>query len=775
VPVDVFRDMNERQREAIAHLDGPLLVIAGAGSGKTRVITHRIANLIQHGTRPDRILAITFTNKAAGEMQERVERLLGIQTPWITTFHSAGLRILKLERDRTPFEHPFSVIDADDQLRLVKRVLKDMNCSPKEVNPKAVLGQVSRWKNRLLLPEEVDGADVGDETFLEAYRRYRAYTLEECLVDFDDLLLMPVRMFEEDDEIRERYRERFPYILIDEYQDTNQAQYRLVKLLGAHGNVCATGDPDQAIYGWRGADISNILSFERDFPGCRTVLLEQNYRSTRNVLHAAQHVIENNTERKDKTIFSENEEGSKIRLITVDDQDDEAMAISAACQRMHEQGRAYRDVAIFYRTNAQSRTLEDWLLRRELPYRIVGGTRFYDRREVRDLLAYLKLLVNPRDAISFERIVNVPRRGIGDKTLELLRELAGEEGVAPLEVVLDELLLDRVAVGRAARPLRDFARLWRRLLDADLRDPGRTVRTVIEETGLEPWHLENDEEQGQDRARNLREVISAAAQYHGSNPDAGVEGFLDHVALISSVDNRLAHGEDALILMTLHASKGLEFPVVFICGCEQGLLPLVRDPTTADYEEERRLMYVGITRTQKELYLSRAVLRTQIGQTRRNPPSMFLAEIPDRFIEHLDRATGEPASFGDRYREGPGYPERSRARRLVDDDALADSPEGLLQSGLLQTGSALKGALRVKGSGTGMGARRKPAEADDAPVVFDGDPFRPSQRLAHATFGEGTVRELTGPPDDRRIVIEFDQVGAKELLLRFAGPRLQAI
>lgn len=760
MPVDVFKDMNAPQREAIAHSDGPLLVIAGAGSGKTRVITHRIANLIQQGTRPDRILAITFTNKAAGEMQERVEKLLGLRTPWITTFHSAGLRLLKLEHDKLGLEHPFTILDEDDQKRLMKRVCQECHIDPKETDPKSITWQISTWKNRLLEPHQVKPAGGGDDALLKAYKRYVELCRDECVLDFDDLLLWPVKLLSEDDDLRKKYVERFPYILIDEYQDTNSAQYALIQLLGSHTNVCATGDPDQAIYGWRGADLNNILNFERDFPGCKTVLLEQNYRSTKTILRAAQSVVEHNTKRREKTIFSEKEVGSQIVLITVDDQDDESMAIAAAAERVASEGRKLSDIAVFYRTNAQSRSLEEWLIRRGVPYRIVGGTRFYDRREVKDLLAYAKLLVNPRDLQSLLRIVNVPRRGVGERTVELVRDLAYEEGVSVHEVLMTDDLLDRIAVGRSARPLRNLAGLLRRLQALDQLDAGACIERILDLTELEAWHLENDPEQGQERAMNIRELVTAAEQYQSANPAGNLEGFLDHVSLITAADAGVKNDEDQLILMTLHASKGLEFPVVFIAGCEQGVLPLVRQGAPCDYEEERRLMYVGITRAQESLYLSRAVCRSMYGRTVRNPPSMFLAEVPDECIEHRDRTRRytDGAAGGPDAQAGPSYPRNSIAGGIVssasDYTAPSKAPVTLdtaKAAGLLTSGSALKAAL--------ASGRR-----DD-----DAVPFTAGARIVHGTLGPGTVQSMTGEGHDRRLVVDFDDGGEKELLWSFAA------
>jgi DNA helicase-2/ATP-dependent DNA helicase PcrA len=666
----------------------------------------------------------------------------------------------------------------DDQKRMWKRIAREMQLDPKEFDPKVLAWQISQWKNRLLDPKQVSPGDERQVVFQHAYKRYQELCTEECVFDFDDLLMRTVKLFESDPEVLAKYQERFPYILIDEYQDTNAAQYALIRQLGAHGNVCATGDPDQAIYGWRGADLENILRFEKDFPGCHTVLLEQNYRSTKTVLRAAQAVVEHNTLRKDKTIFTNNPQGSRIKLVTVDDQDDEGMAIAAAAERMHKAGRRLDDIAVFYRTNAQSRTLEEWLIRRGVPYRIIGGTRFYDRKEVKDLLAYLKLMVNPRDLMALTRIVNVPRRGIGDRTWEMLRDLAYDEGVSVHEVLMVEELLERVAVGRSATPLRSFAGLMARLQAMDLTKAGECVRQVLQLTDIEEYVLETDEEQGPDRVANLREVLTAAQQYDAAE-QGGLEGFLDHICLLTSEDESGA-SDDQLVLMTLHASKGLEFPVVFITGLEQGVMPLVRQGRPCDYEEERRLMYVGITRAKEELYLCNCVVRTQFGKTTRNPPSMFLAEVPDACIEHADRAK-RPLTYAEAAAEGPVYPANSLAHMLSDgtyDDTIS-GPRTMgdaIDQGLLMSGAALKSALRGKTVAAGSSAQRKQnQDRDDEPIALPGDPFAAKDRVVHTSFGEGTVERLEGPPADRRIIITFDKAGVKELLVSFAAQRLSKI
>ena len=761
--VDVYHGMNDFQREAIAAIEGPLLVIAGAGSGKTRVITHRIANIIQQDVRADRILAITFTNKAAGEMKDRVERLIHVKTPWITTFHSAGLRILKLEQAYTGFQHPFSVMDEDDQKRLAKRICKELKIDPKMIDPRKITSRISEWKNQLVDVAKFEPNDDIDIWAKKYHELYAAICQEECLVDFDDLLVKPVQLFEQHEELRKKYVARFPYILIDEFQDTNQVQYRLIRLLSDHGNICATGDPDQAIYGWRGADIENILNFERDYVGCKTVLLEENYRSTKTILRAAQGVVANNTKRKEKTIRTLNAEGKPLQLLAVDDEMDESLAVSAAIERMHRQGRKLSDMAVFYRTNAQSRVLEDGLRRRGIAYRIVGGTRFYDRREVKDVLAYLKMMVNPRDRISLERVANIPKRGLGEATLSQFFEFSESVNAAFHEVLEREDLLERVAVGRSTKPLHDLSRTWRMLRKLPLGSPEACVRGAIDLTGIEEFYRTTEEAaEGQERVANVREMITGAEQYHISNPEGGLPGFLEQVALVTDANpnEKVDKDADQVTLMTLHAAKGLEFAYVFITGCEQGVFPLERQGQISDLEEERRLMYVGITRAKQELYLSRARCRMQYGQTFRNEPSQFLREIPDDCFESRDATGRRPLPEGESVR-GTAMTNRDKeagatVKALVGKAAL----DAALAQGIT-TGLDLKGATQ----------REKKAYYD-APDVRADDPYQSGDRILHSIFGRGTVAAMKGPSDRRSILIEFDAHGPKELQMAFAAGKL---
>ncbi|MBA3686735.1 MAG: UvrD-helicase domain-containing protein [Planctomycetes bacterium] len=659
-------------------------------------------------------------------------------------------------------QHPFTILDEDDQRRMFKRIWKDLDLDPKLLDPRKAQWQISTWKNQMVKPAQVQPTDEIQEVAKKAWERYAALSKEECVFDFDDLLMVPVRLMEEDEELRKKWQAKFPYVLIDEYQDTNHAQYRLIQLLGAHGNVCATGDPDQAIYGWRGADIENILRFEQDFPGCRTVLLEQNYRSSKTILRAAQAVVENNTKRKQKTIRTDNPEGALITLAAVEDEVDESLAIAAKIDRLRASGRKLADIAVFYRVNALSRILEDGLRRRGVPYRIVGGTRFYDRREVKDVLAYLRLLINPRESGSFERIANVPKRGVGDKAVQAVFDLAADEGVGFHEILMTDALIERVAVGRSAAPLNNLMRIWRMLRTLPLSNPAACVEGVITLTGLEEFYLaEGEGDEGHERVANIREVVTAAEQFKEGDPQATLEHFLDHVALVTAVDQDRAKATDQVTLMTLHAAKGLEFPVVFIAAVEQGVLPLERQGQS-DYEEERRLMYVGITRAKSELYLSRAAVRMQYGKTQRNPASMFLEEIPeDCFVAKTSiRAKagggGEPRrATRDPDQDGDGEEEPKPRRPRIDDLGLITAAELRRQREereAVATGKAWAEQNR-------LGTR-------------SADPFRPDERVIHSVFGRGTVIGLAGPEGDRRIVIAFDQSGQKELLLAFCAGKL---
>ncbi len=768
--VDFTTGMNAPQAEAVRHLDGPLLVIAGAGSGKTRVITHRIANIIQvKSIRPDHLLAITFTNKAAREMQERVQRLIGVQTPWITTFHSAGLRILKLEQAKLGLEHPFTVLDEDDQRKLFRKVYEELKLDPKVIDPKVLLHRISAWKNQLTDIANHQPVDDSETWAKKAWMVYSRLCREQCVFDFDDLLEQPVRMFERDEALLKKYQAKFPYILVDEYQDTNAVQYRFIRLLGAHQNICATGDPDQAIYGWRGADISNILNFSRDYPTCKKILLEQNYRSTKTILRAADGVIANNLNREKKISRTENPEGKPLQLVAVDDEQSEAFGVAAKIDTLVKRGeRQWTDFAVFYRTNAQSRILEDAMRRRGIPYRLVGGQRFYDREEVKHVLAWLKLLVNPADRGALDRVANIPARGMGEKCREALFQLADDVLVDPPDVLQRDELLERIAVGRNAAPLKDLSRVWRSLKRLPQDNPVACVEGAIAMTGIEDHYRKTEDEPArlQERIANIREVISAATQYREAYPQAELAGFLDVVQLNASADARegIHEGEPRVTLMTLHAAKGLEFPVVFVTGCEEGVFPLSRQGIVGDLEEERRLMYVGITRAREELYLSRTRVRLLWGQTFHNDPSQFLGEIPTTCFESRDATGRIPIP-----QQLPKNPAAAKAFAQL--------------KGALTTGAALKEKQDAQGGfdddddfiEDSLGrVRRKATKVVDAPMVLESDPYRPGDEVVHAVFGHGTVLACRGPAESRTICIEFQPpAGNKELQLQFAAGKLR--
>lgn len=739
--IDPFHGMNPEQREAIAHLDGPLLVVAGAGSGKTRVITHRIVHIIQSkGIRPDRVLAITFTNKAAGEMKERIERLVHLKTPWITTFHSAGLRMLKIERARLGFANEFTIADPDDQLRRWRKIVEEKQWDAKEFEPRRVQELVSKWKNDLVDVDKLDSDDPFRMGCKELFLIYRERNRQECVLDFDDLLCEPVRLLESDAELREKWVARFPYILIDEFQDTNPVQYRLIRLLGVHRNVCATGDPDQAIYGWRGADLKNILQFEKDYSPCRKVLLETNYRSTKLILRAAQAVVERNTARIDKVIRTDNSEGAPIVQLAVDDEIDESWAVAAAVDRMRSEGRLLKDIAVFYRIGRLSRVLEDGLRRRDIPYHIVGDVRFYDRHEIKDLLSYLKLLINPADRLSFARMSQVPKRGVGDRSLELLYEVADDAEASACAVLERDDLLERCAVGRLGAGLRDLSRVWRTVRNLPLGDPVACVKGVIEASGIEPWYADHDPEKAQDRIANIRELASAAEAYREAHADQGLSGFLDHVALVTSADAEGAD-RDQLRLMTIHAAKGLEFPVVFIVGLEQEVFPLARGRVVQDLEEERRLMYVGITRAKEQLYLSWAKTRSLYGETKRNEPSQFLAEIPAVCLRQRDvsgrRQIPAPGPRPGQFQRTPN----PRPGRPPSAPASDDADDG-----------------------------RDPPPPEEPTTTFSAGDL-----IIHQTFGRGRILGHKNSGAERVLVVHFDQHGMKQLNPGLAAARMRLV
>jgi DNA helicase-2/ATP-dependent DNA helicase PcrA len=732
--MDFAKHLNPPQKEAVLHGEGPLLILAGAGSGKTRVITHRIAHLIHNcSVRPWNILAVTFTNKAAREMAERVQRLLGGgDTPLIATFHAACGRILRRDIHHLGFQSSFAIYDDRDSERLLKDVLKEMNLDEKKFSPKAVGARIDDYKNRGLFPADIDSVSTGDIYNAKIVQIYTAYQerLQKCnALDFGDMLIQTVRLLSDFPEVRHQYQERFQYIMVDEYQDTNPVQYNLIRLLaGERRNLCVVGDDDQSIYSWRGADIRNILEFEKDFPGVKVVRLEQNYRSTATILKAAGEVVRQNYGRKGKTLWTENPNGEKIRYERVESDREEARFVSREIGRLRSQGVPLEEIAVFYRTNAQSRLVEESLVADALPYHIVGGVRFYARLEVKDILAYLRVLDNPADEVSLKRIINVPARGIGTTTVDRISELAGREGVTfftALGLTGSGSLLTTGPRGKVAA----FATM----LDAFREQSGsvtlpQLAQTVMQESGYLARLKESRDEDDAERLENLEQLLAAMEEFVEKNPEAGLSEFLEQVSLVSDLEQG-EQGKPSVTLMTLHAAKGLEFKAVFMIGMEERLFPHVRALDDLDgMEEERRLCYVGMTRARERLYLLNARRRYLFGQEQSNLPSRFLKEIPGELIEdgsgtrfhHSER----PAAFA------TPYPTHNLAAiSLSVSNEIEIVPE--------------------------------PPEENDG--VYMG------MKVRHAKFGVGTIRKIEGDGEGQKVIVWFSSVGPKKLLLRFAG------
>ncbi len=675
---DLLLDLNPAQREAVLHVEGPLLVIAGAGSGKTRVLTHRVAHLIRaHGTRPNEILAITFTNKAAGEMRERLERMLGrtARAIWILTFHAACGRILRREAERLGYRSNFTIYDSADQVRVVKACLEELGKDPKRFTPRGIHHQISNAKNQLVGPDEYMRrvSSFYDQTVAEVYDAYQRRLASSNAVDFDDMLMLTVEVFERFPEALAHWQHAFRYVLVDEYQDTNHAQYRLLQLLaGEHGNVFAVGDPDQSVYGFRGADIRNILDFERDFPGARSIALEQNYRSTNAILDAANAVIENNRDRKPKRLFSELGEGEPVQVVEVEDEHAEARFVAAEIARLVEEGWSASELAVFYRTNAQSRVLEDVLVRQQVPYQVIGGPRFYERAEIKDAVAYLSVLDNPSDAVSLMRIANRPRRGIGDTSIQRLVTRAGA-----LDISLFEAMADPEAAGIGAagvKAVRSFHTLMLSLQAAAQElEVDELVEAVLQRSGtIEALEAERTIE-ARGRIENLEELVGVAREYRHEREEPSLSGFLQEISLVSDQD-ALGADQSLVTLMTIHNAKGLEFRGVFLIGMEEGIFPHSRSIEDNEIEEERRLAYVGMTRAMERLTLTHAMARSLYGRRDYNIPSRFLDELPDT----VERERLRPSSWS-------GY-----ASPRQQQGGLAAASRGADEIPSLQTGDSVR-------------------------------------------------------------------------------------
>lgn len=745
--------MNDKQAEAVQTTDGPLLIMAGAGSGKTRVLTHRIAYLIDEKyVNPWNILAITFTNKAAREMRERAIALNpATQDTLIATFHSMCVRILRREADYIGYNRNFTIVDPGEQRTLMKRIIKQLNLDTKKWNERSILGTISNAKNDLLdeIAYEKQAGDMYTQVIAKCYKAYQEELRRSEAMDFDDLIMMTLRLFDQNKDVLAYYQQRYQYIHVDEYQDTNHAQYQLVKLLASRfKNICVVGDADQSIYGWRGADMQNILDFEKDYPQAKVVLLEENYRSTKKILQAANNVINHNKNRRPKKLWTQNDEGEQIVYHRANNEQEEAVFVASTIDNIvREQGKNFKDFAVLYRTNAQSRTIEEALLKSNIPYTMVGGTKFYSRKEIRDVIAYLNILANTSDNISFERIVNEPKRGVGPGTLEKIQSFAYEQNMSLLDSSSNVMISP--LKGKAAQAVWDLANLILTLRSKlDSLTVTEITENLLDKTGyLEALQVQNTLE-SQARIENIEEFLSVTKNFD-DNPEITVEGetgldrlsrFLNDLALIADTDDSATETAE-VTLMTLHAAKGLEFPVVFLIGMEEGVFPLSRAIEDADeLEEERRLAYVGITRAEQILFLTNANTRTLFGKTSYNRPTRFIREIDDELIQHQGLARPVNSSFGVKY-----------------------SKEQPTQFG---QGMSLQQALQARKSNS------QPQVTAQLQALNANNSHETSWEIGdvatHKKWGDGTVLEVSGSGKTQELKINFPGIGLKKLLASVA-------
>ena len=743
----VYDTLNKPQKEAVFHTEGPLLILAGAGSGKTRVLTHRIAYLIEEkGVNPWNILAITFTNKAAEEMRQRVDSLVGIgaESIWVSTFHSMCVRILRRYIDRLGYDNRFTIYDTDDQKTLMKEVCRKTDIDTKRFKERMLLSVISSAKNEMILPEEFElnaGGDFVQLKIAKVYKEYEAQMRANNALDFDDLLVKTVQLLETQPDVRENYQERFRYIMVDEYQDTNTVQFRLVSLLaGKYRNLCVVGDDDQSIYKFRGANIRNILDFEKEFSDAKVIKLEQNYRSVGNVLEVANSVIRNNKGRKEKTLWTDNEKGEKIRLRQFDTAYDEAQFIAEDIKDETAQGANYSDHAVLYRTNAQSRLLEEKFVAMNIPYKIVGGINFYSRREIKDVLSYLKTIDNGKDDLAVRRIINVPKRGINLTTINRIQESAAARGIGFYDALSAPDLIP--GIGRSASKLDSFAALIE-YFKGRSEESGVTdlLTEVIEKTGYTESLEADDPEELEARVQNIDELVSKAAVYEESCSDRGerptLSGFLEEVALVADIDS-VAEDRDYVILMTLHSAKGLEFPHVYLAGMEDGLFPSymsISGDDPEELEEERRLCYVGVTRAEEKLTLTCARMRLVRGERQYNSMSRFIKEMPSALIDTGKREGGfsQNVSLGE--------------KRTYSSEV----------SGYKRSAYAQKPAFAAIQKGSGLMAKKS-----------EGLSYGVGDRVRHVKFGDGTVTEIKEGGRDYEVTVQFDTAGVRKMFALFA-------
>jgi DNA helicase II / ATP-dependent DNA helicase PcrA len=727
----LLNGMNPEQQAAVKATEGPLLIMAGAGSGKTRVLTHRIAYLmVEKGVNPYNILAITFTNKAAREMKDRIYSLMGgtAEEVWISTFHSMCVRILRRDIDRIGFNRNFTILDTTDQQSVIKGILKDKNMDPKQFDPRAMLGAISSAKNELIDPESFSKNAGGffEQKVADVYVEYQKRLRKNSALDFDDLIMQTIHLFQRVPEVLEHYQRKFQYIHVDEYQDTNRAQYMLVKLLATRfKNLCVVGDSDQSIYRWRGADIANILSFEKDYPNAKVILLEQNYRSTKRILLAANGVIQNNLNRKPKNLWTENQEGNKIQYFRADSEQGEAQFVVGKIKELVDNGKYKRsDMAVLYRTNAQSRVMEEVLLKSNIDYSIVGGIKFYERKEIKDIISYLKLIANPDDEIAFVRVINVPKRGIGSSSLDKIADFAARHDISLFQA-LDSVELIGLSpkVTKAAAEFRDLISGYTRM--QEFLSVTELVEEVLEKSGYREMLKAEKSLEAQSRLENLDELLSVTKSFEDKNDDKTLIAFLTDLALVADIDSLDEEGQkkvDTVVLMTLHSAKGLEFPVVFLLGLEEGVFPHSRSlMEEAEMEEERRLAYVGITRAEEQLFITNAQMRTLFGRTNVNPPSRFIKEIPEELLEGIEPVRKTTVSSFQSYT--PKQPQRKPVTR----PAVATSTGG------------------------------------------DEIGWKVGEKAEHGKWGIGTVVSVKGEGEGMELDIAFPSpVGIKRLLAKFA-------
>jgi DNA helicase-2/ATP-dependent DNA helicase PcrA len=757
--------LNAQQRLAAETLNGPVLILAGAGSGKTRALTYRVANLIDSGVEPHRILAITFTNKAAREMKQRIEALVGdrAQEVWVSTFHSMCARILRRDIEKLGYKRSFTIYDDDDQTSVLKETIRQMNIDDKVLTVRELRWKISDAKNRLLSPDEWfahSAKDFHSQQIHDAYVAYEQRLKSANALDFDDLLVRALELFADHPPVLESYRQRFSHVLVDEYQDTNYAQYMLVKLLTQKSrNLCVVGDDDQSIYGWRGADIRNILDFEKDYPDATVIKLEQNYRSTSNILDAANQVIAHNETRKDKSLWTEAPAGEKIKLFCAGDEREEAAWICDRMQQLKLAGDPYGSMAILYRTNAQSRVLEEMLMRAGIPYRIYGGLRFYDRKEVKDIIAYLRCIVNPSDDVSLRRIINQPKRAIGESTIQELVHYATEKEIPLYSALMD---LPETLSARPRKCVREFGEMMNDLaLGYEDMELAEFVTHLIERTGLRAQYEKDLSEEAKNRLENMDEFLGAVSEFEHAADEPTLENYLENVALITDLD-AAETSPQYVTLMTVHSAKGLEFPTVFISGMEEGIFPSGRSTQDENkLEEERRLCYVAITRAMKHLYMSYASQRLIYNQLSYNAASRFIGEIPERLLDD--------EWINKRQRSFPGF-EETHVRPAAGKHTSKPEPEGPLTFGvpkIVTRGNSMTkraAALGIPGVQKGF----TPSMAAGVPPSALASLFAVGDRVMHRKFGEGDVMEIRGKGADSRIVISFAAYGQKEFALSIA-------